>query len=196
MPGLAHNVARDEFWRVLEHMDEAVHLAQHVIRNMPRGARLAVQEDRDVGVAKADLLDEGAQVGDGLGRSLGRGKLLIIDRQDEGRATALLLHERGQIAIARDPEHLDTLRFDRLGERTNPQPRSVLRAKVFVDDDDGEVEFHPVRLQPIPAGQRNRQSTPVHTDHNLPKVVQKAQRAVSRPREYVITALWIRSSAA
>jgi hypothetical protein len=43
-------------------VDEAVQLAQDVVRDVPRGARLAVQVDRDVGVLEADLLDELAQV--------------------------------------------------------------------------------------------------------------------------------------
>ena len=51
---------------------------------------LAVQEDRDVFVAIADFLDEGAQVGDGLLGRFGR-ELLVVDRQDEGRRAALLL---------------------------------------------------------------------------------------------------------
>ena len=62
--GLAHDVAGDELRRVLEHVDEAVQLAQDVVRDVARGARLAVQEDRDLGVAAADFLDEGAQLGD------------------------------------------------------------------------------------------------------------------------------------
>jgi hypothetical protein len=62
--GLADDVAADEFGGVLEHVDEAVQFAQHVVRDVARGARLAVQEDRDVLVAAADFLDEGAQAGD------------------------------------------------------------------------------------------------------------------------------------
>ena len=57
---LADDVPRDEFGRVLEHVDEAVQLAQHVVRDVARGARLAVQENRDVLVAAADFLYEGA----------------------------------------------------------------------------------------------------------------------------------------
>jgi hypothetical protein len=48
---LAHDIARDELRRVLEHVDEAVQFAQDVVGDVARGARLAVQEDRDVGVA-------------------------------------------------------------------------------------------------------------------------------------------------
>jgi len=39
-------------------VDEAVQLAQDVVGQMAAGARLAVQEDRDVGVAPADLGNE------------------------------------------------------------------------------------------------------------------------------------------
>jgi hypothetical protein len=52
-------------------VDEAVQLAQHVVRNVARGARLAVQEDRDVGVAAADFLTKArrsAMVSSGSGR--------------------------------------------------------------------------------------------------------------------------------
>jgi hypothetical protein len=54
--GFAHDVAGDELRRVLEHVDEAVQLAQDVVRDVARGARFAVQEDRDLGVAAADFL--------------------------------------------------------------------------------------------------------------------------------------------
>jgi hypothetical protein len=60
--GLADDVTRHELRRVLEHVDEAVQLAQDVVGNVLAGARLAVDVDRDVRVAKADLLDELAQV--------------------------------------------------------------------------------------------------------------------------------------
>jgi hypothetical protein len=46
-----------------------------------RGARLAVQEDRDVGIAVADFLDEGAQVLNGLvGLGAGPNSSSSIDR--------------------------------------------------------------------------------------------------------------------
>jgi len=133
-------------------VDEAVHLAQHVIGDVARGARLAVQEDRDVGVAESDLHDEGAQSRDRLGGGFRRGELLIVDRQDEGRAAALLLRERGQVAVAGHAQHFDALFLDRLGKRTDPQTGRVLGTEVLVDDDDGEVEFHPDRLQRCPCG--------------------------------------------
>ena len=57
-----HDVARDELGRILEHMNEAVELAQHVVRDVARSARFSVQEDRDVGIANADFLHEAAQL--------------------------------------------------------------------------------------------------------------------------------------
>ena len=92
--GLAHDVAGDELRRVLEHVNETVQLAQHVVGNVPRGARLAMQEDRDFGVADADFLDKGTQLGDGLVGRGRRGEFLVVDRQDEHRGTRLLLGKR------------------------------------------------------------------------------------------------------
>ena len=59
---LTDDVPGDELRRVLEHVDEAVELAQHVVRDMPRRARLAVEVDRDFRVLEPDLLDELAQI--------------------------------------------------------------------------------------------------------------------------------------
>ena len=80
--GFAHDVAPDELRRVLEHVDEAVQFAQHVVRNVARSARLAIEEDRNILVAATDLLHESTQFGD---RRLGfvRGEFLVVDRQDE-----------------------------------------------------------------------------------------------------------------
>ena len=176
---LAHHVARDELRRVLEHVDEAVHLAQHVVGDVARGARLAVQEDRDVCVAEADLHDEGAQVGDGLGRGLGRGELLVVDRQDEGRAAALLLRERGQVAVAGHAEHFHALFLDRLGERADPQTGRVLGTEVLVDDDDGEMESHPGRLQRVLAGRKSQKCNPLNIARALPKLNLKKHKGPS-----------------
>ena len=88
--GLADDVARDELRRVLEHVDEAVQLAQDVVRDVARGARFAVQVDRDVGVLEADFLDERAQrFSDRRIELPAPGvELLVVDRQDEGRGAA------------------------------------------------------------------------------------------------------------
>ena len=141
---LADDVARDELRRVLEHVDEAVQLAQDVVRHVARGARLAVEVDRDIGVAKADLLDEGAQVQHRRIEFRTRRELLVVDRQDECRRAALLLRELRQIAVARHPEHFHALVFHRLGERADAQPAGVLGTEVLVDDDDGKAKFHAV----------------------------------------------------
>jgi hypothetical protein len=104
-------------------VDEAVQLAQHVVRDMARGARLAVEEDRDVLVAQPDFLDEGAQ---GRERFLrlprAAAELLVVDRQDETGGAALLLGEGGQVAVAGDAEHLHALALERLGQRAMPRP--------------------------------------------------------------------------
>ena len=141
---LAHDVARDELRRVLEHVNEAVQLAQHVVRDVARRARLAVEEDRDVRVAEADLLHELAQLLDRLRGLLGRAdaELLVVDRQDEGAGAALLLGEAREVAVARDPDHFDALFLDRLGERAYAHAARVLGAEVLVDDDDREAESH------------------------------------------------------
>ncbi len=145
-PGLADDVPRDELGRVLEHVDEAVQLAQHVVGNVLAGARLAREVDRDVGVAKADLGDELAQaehrrVGLGAGR-----ELLVVDRQDERAGAALLLGKLAEVAVAGHAQHLEALALDGLGERADAQPRRVLGAEVLVDDDDGEAKAQHVVL--------------------------------------------------
>ncbi|MNJ71291.1 hypothetical protein D3C77_678160 [compost metagenome] len=108
-------MARHKFGGVLEHVDEAVQLAQDVVRNVFRRARLAIQIDGDVGVAKAQFADEHTQVLDRAGHVLGRVhvELFIVDRQDEGAGAALLLRERTQVAITGYPDHLDALGLDR-----------------------------------------------------------------------------------
>jgi hypothetical protein len=86
-----------------------------------------VQEDRDLGVAQADLGDEGTQLGDGL--LLLVGQLLVVDGQDEGRGAALLLGEGGQVAIAGDAEHLHALGLDGLGQARMPRPEAFSERK-------------------------------------------------------------------
>ncbi len=144
--GLPDDVPCDELGRVLEHVNEAVQLAQHVVRDVPRGARLAVQEDRDIGVAKPDLGAELAQL-----RHRGRGvfgradtEFFVVDRQYERRGAALLLGEAREVAVARDADDFHPLVFDRFRERADAHTARVLGAKILVDDDDGEAESHAV----------------------------------------------------
>ena len=121
---------------------------EHVIRDMARGARLAVEEDRNILVAQPHFLDEGAQGRERFERLLGRAaaELLVVDGEDETGGAALLLGERGQIAIAGDAEHLQPLALERLGERANAKTARVLGAEVLVDDDDWKTETHRVIL--------------------------------------------------
>ena len=159
--GLADDVARDELRRVLEHVDEAVQLAQDVVRDVARGARLAVQVDRDLGVLEADLLDELAQVEHRRVELRPRRELLVVDRQDERRGAALLLRELRQVAVARHAQHFHAFLLDRRGERADAEPGGVLGAEVFVDDDDGKAEFHSVLLRRWRALEEGKRARPI-----------------------------------
>ena len=59
--GLANDVPGHKFGGVLEHVNEAVQLAQDVVGNMPRGLGLAVDINRHIQVFAAHLLNEAAQ---------------------------------------------------------------------------------------------------------------------------------------
>ena len=125
--GFADDVARHEFGRVLEHVDETVQFAQDIVRDMARGACFAVQIDRDIGVLVADFLDEGAQR---FQREIGflertRAELLIVDRQDEGGRARLLLRELRQIAIAGHAQHFHAFELHGVGQRPDAQAGSV-----------------------------------------------------------------------
>ena len=140
--GLSDDVASHELGRVLEHVDEAVQLAQHVVRDVLAGARLAVDVDGNVRVLEADLLDELAQV-QHRRVELGAGReLFVVDAQNERAGPALLLGELAQVAVAGGAQHLETFFFDGLGQRTDAKTRGVLGAEVLVDDDDGKTKFH------------------------------------------------------
>ena len=140
----ANDVAGDELGRVLESMDEAVQLAQDVVRDVPRRSRLAVEVDRDLRVLEADLLDEGAQALQGGLRFRGgaSAELLVVDGENERRSARLLLRVLRQIVIAGDPQDLQAFLLDGCGKRADAQPRGILGAEVLVDDDDGKAKFH------------------------------------------------------
>src|SRR5690606_37521089 len=125
-------------------MDEPVQLAQYVVGDMLRGARFAVKIDGYLFVAETQLADEGAQILDGIGHIFGRidVELLIVDRQNERAGAASLLRERAQVAVAGHTQHFDAFSLDGRGQGANTKARSVLRAIVFIDDDDGETKFH------------------------------------------------------
>src|ERR1700682_2306085 len=146
---------RHEFRRVLEHVDEPVQLAQHVVGKMARSPSLAVEIYRYLGVAEAYLFDERAQVHH-RGIELGSGReFLVIDRQNERRRARLLLGKLRQVAVAGHAQDFHALLLDRRRERADAQPRSVFRAEIFIDDDDWEAELHgcgPVPDSPAVAG--------------------------------------------
>lgn len=143
---LADDVPGHELGRVLEHVNKAVQLLQHVVGQVPAGARLAVEEDGNVGVAKSDFLDEVAQLDDDLERLVDRiiaaVEFLVVDRDHERRHAGLLLGKGGEVDVAGNPEHLFAFGTDRFGQRANAQARYVLGAKILVDNDDGEAEDH------------------------------------------------------
>jgi len=120
--GLADDVTRHELRRVLEHVDEAVQLAQDVVGQVLRRARLAVQIDRNLGVLEPNLLDELAQIQHGGIQFRARGELFVVDRQDERAGAALLLGELAQVAVARRPQHLEAFLFDGRGQSPDPRP--------------------------------------------------------------------------
>ena len=91
VPRFPRHIAGDELRGVLEHVDEAVQFLQHVIGDVARGAGLAVEENRDFGVAAADFHDKGTNLRNSVFRQFGRGEFLVVDRQDEGGGAALLL---------------------------------------------------------------------------------------------------------
>ena len=78
-PGFTDDVARDEVGGVLEYMDEAVQLAKHSVGDVARGVRLAVQEDRNVGVPEADLVDEARQPRNRVPCLLDCSELFVVD---------------------------------------------------------------------------------------------------------------------
>ena len=64
-PRLAPDVTRQELRRIFQHMDEAVQLAQDVVRNMARGAGFAMQKNGNLGIAEANLFHKGTQIRQG-----------------------------------------------------------------------------------------------------------------------------------
>src|SRR5690606_9490147 len=140
----ANNVAGHELRRVLEHVNEAVQLAQDIVWNMLRCTRFTVQIDGDLGIAKPQFADERAQILDRLGNVLRRiyVEFLIVDRQNERARAALLLGEGAQVAITGDAQDLHALRLDGGRQRPDTETRGVLGTVVFIDDDDGKTKLH------------------------------------------------------
>ena len=115
-------------------------LAQDVVRDV---ARVRVSPCRKIGISaflwriSPTKARRSASVSSGSQR-----QFFVVDRQDEGRGAALLLRERGQVAVAGDAEHFQALLLDRFGQRADAEAGGVLGAEVFVDDDDREVKAH------------------------------------------------------
>src|SRR5690606_38292390 len=99
--GLADDMARNELGRVFEHVDETMQLTQNIVGDMLRSARFTIQVNRDLGVAKAQFTDERPQVLDGIRHVFGRIhiELFVVYRQNKSAGAALLLCERGQVAV-------------------------------------------------------------------------------------------------
>ena len=118
---------------------------------MLAGFGFSVQIDRHVLVLASHFLDELAQVQYGRWIQFGPGRheFLIVNRQDKGAGTALLLGKLAQIAVTRHPHYLKALVLDGLGQRSDAQTRRIFRTVVFVNDDNGKTEFHAHNLQDI-----------------------------------------------
>mgnify|MGYP003694562397 CR=1 FL=1 len=118
---------------------------------------------------------------------LGPGReLLVVDRQDERRGARLLLGELRQVAVARHAEDLHPLLLDRRGERADAEARRVLRAEVFVDDDDGKAEFHAPLLGPVGGRQGKGVSPwprPCQAPHCAPALARDASDSGRRLRQ-------------
>ena len=88
---LADDVLGHKFRRVLEHVDEAVQLAQDVIGQVPARFCFAVQEDRHVGVLPSHFLDERPQVHHSRVKVGTGAEFFVVDRQNESACPTLLL---------------------------------------------------------------------------------------------------------
>ena len=140
--GFADDMARHKLWRVLEHVDKAMQLAQDIVGNMARGFGLAINVNRHVQVSAPHFFNEVAQVQHRRIQVRARRELFVVNRQDKSAGAALLLCKLRQIAVAGDTQHLKAFRLNRLGQRTDAQTGGVFGTEVFVDDDDGKAEFH------------------------------------------------------
>ena len=119
--------------------------AQDVVRNVALGARLAVQENRNLRILAANFHYESTQFGQGFFR-LER-QLLVVDLQDEGGGPTLLLGKRSQITIAGHPQHFEPFFLNRFRQGTDAKPGSILGAKIFINDDDRKVKAHAIPLK-------------------------------------------------
>jgi hypothetical protein len=93
-------------------------------------------------VLAAHLFNKGSQTDhSGIQVRTGR-ELLVVNGQNESACAALLLCKLGQITVTGYAQHFKAFAFNGLSQRTNAQTGGVLRAVVFVNDDNGETKFH------------------------------------------------------
>ena len=76
-------MARDKIRRVFEHVNEAMQLAQDIVRDVLGGLGFAVDVNRNFSVLEADFLDEFAQIQHRRIKLRSRREFLIVDRQNE-----------------------------------------------------------------------------------------------------------------
>ena len=136
------NVASHEFWRVFEHVDETVQLPQYVVRQMLRGARFAEQKDWNVGIASTRRFNEFAQVMHRLTLHAVLIDLFVVNGDHKSRRSRRLIGHHADVDIGKTADDLHALLLQRFGQRPNTQTGGRLSAPIFVDDDDGETEFH------------------------------------------------------
>ena len=134
-------MTRHKFGRVLEHVDEAVQLAQNVVGQVLAGFGFAVDVDGHIGVFAAHFFDEGAQVEHGWVHLGAGAELVVINRQDKRAGAALLLGKLAQVAIAGYTQHLEAFFFNGFCQGAYAKARGVFGAVIFVDDDYGEAKF-------------------------------------------------------
>ncbi len=142
---LTDDVARHKLRRVLEHVDEAVQLAQNIVRDVLGRARFSVQINRNIRIAKAQFTDEDTQIFNRTRDILWRinVEFFVINGEDKRARPTLLLGKGAQVTVARDPDDFHTLGLDRCRQSTNTQTRGVLRTVILIDDKNRKAKFHP-----------------------------------------------------
>ena len=100
-------------------------LAQDVVGQVAAGFGFAVDVDRYISVFATHFFNKGAQV-QHRGVQVGAGcEFLVVDGQNEGASTALLLRKLAQIPIAGDSQNFKTLGLNGLCHGANAQTRGV-----------------------------------------------------------------------
>ncbi len=142
--GLTNDVARYEFWCVLEHVNKPMQFFQDRIGNVTRSAGFTVQVNWNIRVFKANFLHKVIQVLKRVFDFLlaAQAEFFVVDGQNKGTGAALLLRKLGKIVITRDSQYLDALFLDGVCQGANAETRCVLGAEIFVNNDNGKTKFH------------------------------------------------------